>query len=130
MSALYLDTGALGRILLGEPDEPAITRELARFEQLVASRLLAIELQRLAARHGALPGAASLLTGVALIPLSEPLLAAAAELAPPALGTLDAVHLATALDLDRAGLATTVMTYDRALAAAAAGHGLPVIAPR
>ena len=54
MAALYVDTSALGRVLLGEPDRAAILRELTRFDQTVSSRLLGVELRRLALRSARL----------------------------------------------------------------------------
>lgn len=66
MAVVYLDTSALGRVLLGEPDVPAILREVEAFDQRVASRLLRVELRRLALREGLLPQADHLLTAVAL----------------------------------------------------------------
>ena len=50
MALVYLDTSALGRVLLGEPDAPAILRSLEAFDQRVASRVLRVELRRLALR--------------------------------------------------------------------------------
>jgi uncharacterized protein len=69
---VYVDTSALGRVLLGEPDAPAVVGALARFERLVASRLLRVELRRLALREGLLPEADALLSAIALVPLDEP----------------------------------------------------------
>lgn len=130
MSAVYLDTSALGRVLLGEPDAPAVLRELARFDQHVASRLLRLELRRLALRHGLLETAAELLAAVSLVPLEQALLDEAELVLPPAVATLDAIHLVTALRLAGAGVLNTVMTYDSRLAAGASYHGLTVIAPK
>ncbi len=129
MPALYLDTSALGRILLNEPDAPAILRALEPFEQHVASRLLRVELRRLAARVGLLDAADQLLVGVALLPVDEPVLARAETITPATVATLDAIHLVTALRLADAELLGAVMTYDRRLAEGAASHGLTVLAP-
>jgi predicted nucleic acid-binding protein len=126
---VYLDTSALGRVLLGEPDAVMIVRALGGFEQRVASRLLAVELRRLALREGLASSADQLLTGVALLPLDEGLLSAAEALPPPTVGTLDAIHLATALRLAGADRLDAVMTYDKRLAAGARHHGLAVLAP-
>jgi len=49
LATVYLDTSALGRVLLRERDAPAVLRELGRFEHQVASRLLRVELRRLGA---------------------------------------------------------------------------------
>ena len=129
MAAVYVDTSAVGRVLLGEPDAPAVLRDLAAFDQHVASRLLRIELRRLALREDALEAADRLLDGVALIPLDDPILTSSETLAPATVATLDAIHLATALKLAAAGVLDTVMTYDRRLADGAAHHGLRVLAP-
>ena len=129
MPAVYLDTSAVGRVLLGEPDAPAVLRELTRFEQHVASRLLRIELRRLALRHGLLETAAELLAAVALVPLEQAILDSAETLLPPSVGTLDAIHLVTALRLAEAGVLDTIITYDTRLADGARHHGLTVVSP-
>ena len=129
MAAVYVDTSAVGRVLLGEPDAPAVLRDLAGFDQHVASRLLRIELRRLALREDALEAADRLLGGVALIPLDDAILASSETLPPATVATLDAIHLATALRLATAGVLDTVMTYDRRLGDGAAHHGLRVLAP-
>ena len=124
-----MDTSAVGRVLLGEPDAPAVLRELAGFDQHVASRLLRIELRRLALREDALEAADRLLRGVALIPLNDAILTASETLPPATVATLDAIHLATAVRLAAAGVLDTVMTYDRRLADGAVHHGLRILAP-
>ena len=69
-------------------------------------------------------------SAVALIPLSEAILTAAQTALPAAVSTLDAIHLATALELAGDGLLEAIMTYDVRLAQAAGTHGLAVLAPR
>jgi predicted nucleic acid-binding protein len=129
VAVVYIDTSALGRVLLGEPDAPAILRDLAGFDQRVASRLLRVELRRLALREQRLHDADQLLAGLALLPVDEALLAAAETVPPPAVATLDAIHLVTALALSGAGRLDAVMTYDARLADGARRHGLTVLAP-
>lgn len=129
MAVVYLDTSAVGRVLLGEPDAPAILRELGSFDQRVASRLMRIELMRLGMREGVLAQADQLLTGVALLPVDDDLLAAAETIGPPAVGTLDAIHLVTALRLSTAGRLDALMTYDVRLAQAARERDIVVLAP-
>jgi hypothetical protein len=128
--AVYLDTSALGRILLGEPDANAILAELSKFDQHISSRLLRLELRRLGLRYDCLADADQLLNGVALVPLDEPGLSAAETVPPATVATLDAIHLVAALRLAEAGLLAAVMTYDGRLAAGAREHGLNVCAPR
>lgn len=129
MSGVYVDTSALGRVLLGEPDAAAVLRELARFEHHVASRLLRVELRRLALRHDVLEAAGELLAAVALVPADPTLLDDAELVRPASVATLDAIHLVTAIRLAEAGFLETVMTYDARLAAGAAHHGLAVLTP-
>jgi predicted nucleic acid-binding protein len=61
-----------------------------------------------------------------LCPLDYPLLAAAGAFAEPALRTLDAIHVATAVDLHPID---SFVTYDERQAAAARLAGLRTIAP-
>lgn len=129
MLAVYLDTSVLGRILLDEPDAPAIRRELGRFERHVSSRLLSVELHRLGMREKMLAYAAELLSGKVLIPADEEIFAAAETIAPPTVATLDAIHLATAVSLSKAGKLDALMTYDKQLASGARKHGLEVLSP-
>ncbi len=126
---VYLDTSALGRVLLGEPDAPAILRDVGAFEQRVASRLLRVELRRLAVRHDLLADADRLLLGIALLPVDDNTLTAAETVAPDTVATLDAIHLVTALRLGAAARLDAVMTYDARLAAGARYHGIAVVAP-
>ena len=129
MAGLYLDTSALGRVLLAEPDSEAILAEVGRFERRMASRLLAVELRRLALRHRLRDAADRLLAAISLLPLSEATLAAAESIEPASVATLDAIHLAAALELFDADLIDTVLTYDERLAEGAGHHGLTVLAP-
>lgn len=130
MAAVYLDTSALGRVLLGEPGAPAILRALEGFEQRVTSRLTRVELRRLGLREAVLADADALLSGVALIPVDDDLLAAAETVPPSTVATLDAIHLVTALRLAGAGRLDAVMTYDARFADGVRQHGLRVLAPR
>ena len=129
MAAVYIDTSALGRVLLGEPDAAAVRQALGDFEQHVASRLMRTELRRLALRERLLEDAEQILAGVALIPLDDAILALAETVTPATVATLDAIHLVTALRLAGAGMLDSVMTYDARLAGAVERHGLRVVAP-
>jgi predicted nucleic acid-binding protein len=129
VAAVYLDTSVLGRLLLGEPDAPAIVRALAPFDQHVSSRLLRVELRRLGLRFDRLADADRLLSGVALLPLDDPALTAAETLPPASVATLDAIHLVAAVQLAAAGMLDALMTYDTRLADGAREHGLEVLAP-
>lgn len=142
----YVDTSALGRVLLNEPDRPAIQKALEDFDEVISSRLLWIELGRLARRKEAeLVGRAQpaefialseeLLRGVIAIPMEGMeeggggTLADAIVLPPFSVATLDAIHLATAVMMAR-HLPVDFMTYDKRLAAGAREHGFTVLSPR
>jgi predicted nucleic acid-binding protein len=129
VSALYLDTSVLGRVLLDEPDTAAIRRELGRFDRHISSRLLRVELHRLGLLKDMQQYVDELLSGQVLIPLDEEILTAAESIAPSAVRTLDAIHLATAVRLAGAGQLDTLMTYDKQLAAGAREHGIEVLSP-
>ena len=129
MAGVYVDTSALGRVLLGEPDARAVLDALNEFDEHIASRLLAVELHRLALRFELHEQASELLAGVALVPMHEVLLQRAETIPPAAVATLDSIHLATALTLSRAGFVEAVMTYDTRLAEGVHHHGLALVSP-
>jgi uncharacterized protein len=130
LAALYVDTSVLGRVLLDEPDAAMIARELEQSERLVASRLLRVELLRLGRRSNVVEAAHELLTTITLLPLDEEIVAAAENVRPDTVATLDAIHLVTALRVAEGGDLEALVTYDARLAAGAAHHGLRVVAPR
>jgi predicted nucleic acid-binding protein len=128
-STVYVDTSVFGRVILEEPDKEAIRRELAKFDRTVASRLLRVELGRVARREDATEAADRILADVQLIPLDEDVLASAETISPTNVGTLDAIHLATAVRLAKAGELGALMTYDKRLAEGALEHGITVLSP-
>jgi predicted nucleic acid-binding protein len=128
---IAFDTSALVKLVLIEPESDALEDWLtSRSEQpWVASELCVVEVIRAVARAEptAVEPARELLAGLDLVPLSRPLLGQAAALRPPALRSLDAIHLATAAMLG-AELEAFV-AYDQRLVDAARYAGLPVLAP-
>ncbi len=88
-----------------------------------------IELRRVGLKRGLLDRAESLLADISLIPLEDRILTATETLTPASAGTLDAVHLATAVQLAKAGKLNALMTYDKGLAAGAREHGITVLSP-
>ena len=119
MGAVYIDTSALGRVLLDEPDKTAIKDALDSFDRVTASRLLRIELRRIGLKRGLLDRAESLLADISLIPLEDRILTDTETITPASVGTLDA----------RAGKLNALMTYDKGLAVGASEHGIPVLSP-
>jgi predicted nucleic acid-binding protein len=132
-----VDTSAVLRLALGEPG--ASTAWLGA-EYALASRLCEIEALRTLDRQRtrAVLGDAGmaeararvldLLGRLTLVPMSAAILERAAAPFPTTLGTLDAIHLSTALVWTAAtGDALTFVTHDGQLALAARSCGLDVI---
>jgi len=96
---------------------------------LVSSELLVTELRRVALRlgTGAPEIADQILRHIHLRRLTRPLLDAAGNLTPNGLRSLDAIHLATALELRHD--IEAIVVYDERLGEAARLHGLTVVAP-
>jgi predicted nucleic acid-binding protein len=129
MAGAYLDTSALGRVLLGEPDAEAIRSRLAEYDAWWSSELLVVELRRLAARERVVAAAEQLLGGVKLVPLGSASLLRASRLEPLVVRSLDAIHLEAALRLSSRREIDAVMTYDRQLQAGCAHHALTAVSP-
>ena len=128
---IYLDSSALLKLIVAEPesaalaawlagqsDVPVASSELAKVEVLRACRRVAPSAVRLARE---------LLSGLDLVPLSGAVVDVAAELEGDTLRSLDALHLASALAVRTA--LTAFVAYDTRLQLGAAAIGLPTIAP-
>lgn len=127
-SLTYADASALVKLIADEPESQALRNALGTVGTLISADIAEVELARAAARVGGdAPGrVADVLAGLTLVPADAAIHASAARLRPASLGTLDAIHLATALAVD----AEAILVYDRRLAdAAAAAHALTVLAP-
>ena len=128
---IYLDTSAFVKLIRGEPATPALQGFLIQHAgtTLVSSTLLVVEARRAVLREAPdqLARTDLLLTRVDQVDVTRAILEAASRLPDPALRSLDAIHLATALQL-QPGLETLV-TYDSRLAVAADRQGLPVATP-
>jgi predicted nucleic acid-binding protein len=131
VTLVYLDSSALVKLVVTEPESTALMELLRARPDRVSSALALTEVPRALRRAGfgtrERRRARELLARVALVDTDRRILAAAAALDPPALRTLDAIHLATALAV-REDLAALV-TYDRRLRAAAEHAHLDVLAP-
>lgn len=132
---VYVDSSALLKRALAEPESRALVRVLRGYVDdgtaLVASSLAWVEVSR-AVRAAGVGGTLELedvvdiaLSGLLEKPISSEVIALARRLRPPALRTLDALHLASALLLD----VDLVLAYDRRLIDAAAEHGIRTLSP-
>ena len=133
----YVDASVLLRVALGEP---GALPEWRQINQGVSSALILTEclrtLDRLR-RRAKLPDKEvaarratilSLIASLEIVEIDQAVLDRAAQPMPTELGTLDAIHLATALlwkESTRAGL--VMATHDGALALAAQAHGLDAV---
>ena len=125
----YLDSSALVKLVVDEPESAPLRAELAGWSRFVSSALARTEVVRAAAQRGSLARrtAAWLLRTLELVSVTDEILEAATEVGPADLSSLDAIHLASALSLgDALG---AVVTYDRRLGDAARGAGLAVLSP-
>ena len=129
-AAWYVDSSALVKTVIEEPESRALMRWLEGKDRLVACELVRVEVVRAVrgSDPGAVPRARQAIARLTLIRLDGPLCDAAADLGPVWLRSVDAVHLAAALSVGR-DLAA-VVTYDRRMAQAAAALGLPVESPQ
>ena len=133
----YLDSSVLLRLVLGQGN--ALT-QWAEVEGGVASRLVEVECLRtldrlrliealddreIATRREAVY---RLLDSLNIVELTRPVLSRASQPMPTSLGTLDAIHLATALLwAEHSGSPLVMATHDQLLATAARASGLRVI---
>jgi uncharacterized protein len=123
----YFDTSAFLKLIVAE-DHSLELREAMMGADLWSSVLLDVEAHRAARRLGVSADAVSqALEAVALITLGDDAVRNARSIGEDGLRTLDALHLATALELGDD--LEAVVTYDRRLAAAAADEGVAVESP-
>lgn len=133
----YLDSSTILRIVLGQANA---LKEWRSITQGVASALVEVEclrtLDRLRLAEGLNDAEIAarretvfrLLEAIEVVELTRPILSRAAQPLPTALGTLDAIHLATALLWKERTKADLVMaTHDEGLATASRASGLRVI---
>ena len=133
----YVDASVLLRVALGQPD---VLVEWPQIQQGVASALVMTEslraLDRLRLRASLADKEVAkrratifaLIASLELVDIDAVVLDRAAQPMPTELGTLDAIHLATALLWKGMARVDLVMaTHDAALALGAEAHGLPVV---
>jgi len=126
---IYLDSSALVKLSIPEAESDALFA-FVRAHRLRATSVLArVEVARTLLRFGAGSSArqALVLADTTYLALSEQVIERAATLEPATLPSLDAIHIASALEL-MPGLHAFV-TYDARQAAAARAIGLSVMEP-
>ncbi|TDE14237.1 PIN domain-containing protein [Jiangella asiatica] len=129
--AHYLDTSALVKLVVAEAETAALRTWLQETDRTpVSCDLARTELIR-AVRRAApdrVVQARAVLDSITLIQLATATFEEAGRLDPRLLRTLDAVHLAAALELGDD--MESIVTYDERLAEAAQNNAIPVTAPR
>lgn len=130
MGAYYMDSSALVKLVVAEEESDALIRWIDdQSARVLSSDLARTELLRAARR---MPSAIVLQTravldSLTLLSLASSTFEAAGRLDPTAMRSLDAIHVAAAIELgdDLDGL----VTYDDRMAEAAAAQGIRVLAP-
>ena len=128
---LYLDSSAIVKLVANETETEALFDFLAHWQEPISSVIARIEvlgaLRRAQSGRREYRRGEEVLERIALIRLDEHIVSVAAELDPPHLRALDAIHLATALSVkqDLGG----IVCYDNRLARAAASLGLRIWRP-
>ena len=133
----YVDSSVVLRLVLGQPGALAEWRSV---EEGVTSALTEVECLRTLDRLRILEGIPDralaerresvyeLLASLAVVEIGRTVLDRAAQPLPTTLGTLDAIHLATAqLWRETTRTALTMATHDATLATAARALGMPTV---
>lgn len=130
MTASYVDSSAIVKLAVREPESDALRRYLRRRRPLISSALARTEVLRslLPGGEEALVAGRRVLSRVDMARVNDRVLNLAATLTPLELRTLDAIHLATAARLG-ADLGE-IVTYDERMAAAARSMGFKVSSPK
>ena len=127
--AVYLDSSAIVKLVVREPETEALLAFLAPGQMRVTSALARVEVVRAVRRHGrsATARARELLDGLSLLALDDALLDSAAAIDANDLRSLDAIHIASAQQLDEE--LNTLVSYDERMLTAARALGVPVSRP-
>ena len=117
--ATYLDSSALVKLVIEEPESRPLRELLAGDPDQVASAIVEVEVVRAVRRVAPdlTNRAGEVVAQVSVIEVTEAIRARAALLEPATVPSLDALHLATAIEVGDALYA--VITYDARMAEAA-----------
>jgi predicted nucleic acid-binding protein len=128
---LYLDSSAIVKLVVREPETVALMRLLEEWPQRVSSALARVEviraIRRSTSSESKLRRASEVLKGISLVSIDENILAHAAQITPVGMRSLDAIHVSTALSI--AGDLAALVSYDDRMAMAADAHQIKVWSP-
>ena len=125
----YIDSSAIVKLAIREPESSALRRHLSRCQPLVTSALARTEVARALLPSGpaALARGEQVLRRIQLLRVNDRVLNEAGRLEPPELRSLDAIHLASVRQLGAS--VRQIATYDDRMADAARALGWTVVAP-
>ncbi len=126
----YVDSSAIVKLVVAEPESKALRRYLARRQPLVSSALARAEVARALMPSGedAVARGQDVLRRVQLLRVNDRVLIEAGRLKPTELRSLDAIHLASASQLGAS--VGQIVTYDERTAEAAKAIGWSVASPK
>lgn len=125
----YVDSSAIVKLAVAEPESRALRRFLSRRQPLVSSALARTEVARALMPSGleAVSRGEEVLRRIQLVRVNDRVLTAAGRMQPLELRSLDAIHLASARELGSS--VKQIVTYDERMTAAATAAGWSVAAP-
>jgi len=125
----YLDSSAIVKLVVREPESVALRAYLRGRRPLVSSALARTEVARAVLVLGAAVArrAQDVLDRIELVRINDRVLVAAGTILPPDVRSLDAIHLATASLLGP--VLAQLVTYDARLAAAGRAAGIKIVSP-
>lgn len=125
----YVDSSAIVKLAVTEPESDALRHHLSRRRRLATSALARTEVGRALLGLGpdAIRRGDEVLQRMQVFRVNDRVLAAAGNMWPANLRSLEAIHLATAMQLG--GALRSVVTYDTRMAGAARSIGWSVDSP-
>ena len=126
MTVVYLDSSALTKLVIHEPETDALSAAVDG-KQLASSRVAVIEVTKAVARVDREADVTELLNELLFVEVNAELARTAASTGTLALRALDALHIASALEL--ADALESFITYDARQANAARASGIRVVTP-
>lgn len=125
----YVDSSAIVKLVVAEPESQALRRYLSRRQPLVTSALARTEVARALLPGGpeAVARGHDALRSIQLLRVNDRVLTEAGRMEPAELRSLDAIHLASASQLGAA--VKQIVTYDERMATVARGIGWSVASP-
>lgn len=125
----YLDSSAIVKLVVAEPESRALRRYLSRRRPVVSSGLARTEVARALMPTGpeAVSRGQEVLRRIQLVRVNDRVLSEAGRMEPAELRSLDAIHLASAQQLGSS--VRQIVTYDDRMADAARSAGWSVVSP-